>query len=501
MNHHRKRIHGILRGLESARQSSSFEGRFGRIFRTLPKADFPDDALNLLAEAMSARAEGEPTPETERDDEENVAISAGYTYLGQFIDHDITFDPSSSLQQQNDPDALVDFRTPALDLDNMYGRGPDDQPYMYQEDGKKFLMGRSLTGSDFDSNVIDLQRTNPSKGDKRAIIGDPRNDENVIVSQLQAIFLRFHNRMVDLFPDEDFATIQRYVRWHYQWVVLNDFLPTVIGEKTWKEILPHIDKKTNVLKDPPDLKFYKWKNDPFIPVEFSVAAYRFGHSMIRPIYRLSQTVPRFEIFSNDPKTSLTGFREFPSIWAIDWRLFFDFGNKPNPLSAQRIQPAYKPDSSLVNPLAKLPPSIAQKPANLALRNLRRGKSMGLPSGQDVARKMNIPVVPDSKLKVGKANADGQKENPTLVSLHPSFVGKAPLWYYILAESQQAFKNNNTPLVLGPVGGRIVGEVLVGLMLGDKHSYLTQEPEWTPFNSLLKKGKFGITELISAAIKG
>ena len=115
--------------------------------------------------------------------------------------------------------------------------------------------------------------------------------------------------------------------------------------------------------------------------------------------------------------------------------------------------------------------------------------------------MNIPVVPDAKLKVGKANEDGQKENPTLVSLHPSFVGKAPLWYYILAESQQAFKNNDTPLVLGPVGGRIVGEVLVGLLKGDKHSYLVQAPDWTPFNSFLKKGKFGITELISEAIKG
>jgi hypothetical protein len=501
MSKNNKRMHGKLRGLESARHSSTFEGRFGRMFRTLPKATFSDDALNLLADAMSAEAEPNPTPETKKDDEENSAISAGYTYLGQFIDHDITFDPSSSLQKDNDPDALVDFRTPALDLDNIYGRGPDDQPYMYQEDGKKFLLGRTLTGSDFDANVRDLQRNTPDKGDKRAIIGDPRNDENVIISQLQSIFLRFHNRMVDMFPDEDFETIQRFVRWHYQWIVLNDFLPTIIGEKTWKEILPHIGKKTNVLVDKPDLRFYKWKKDPFIPVEFSVAAYRFGHSMIRPIYRLNQGIPRFEIFSNDPKTSLVGFREFPSNWAIDWRLFFDFGNNPNPLSSFRIQPAYKPDSSLVNPLAKLPPTIARKPANLALRNLQRGRSMGLPSGQDVARKMGIPVVPDSKLKVGKANEDGQNDNPGIKDVHASFEDNAPLWYYILAESQLAFKNNDTPIVLGPVGGRIVGEVLVGLMMGDKHSYLTQEPAWKPFNSLLnKKGEFGITELISQAVK-
>ncbi len=498
MSHKHIRKHGEIRGLNDVPSSSISEGRFGRMFRTLPKAHFDDNALNLLADAMVAEPEPNPTEETEKDDEEST-ISAGYTYLGQFIDHDLTFDPASSLQKENDPNALVDFRTPRFDLDNLYGRGPDDQPYLYEQGGKKFILGRTLTGSTLDTKVQDVQRNNPSSGDKRAIIGDPRNDENVIVSQLQAIFLRFHNRMADEFPTADFESIQRLVRWHYQWVVLYDFLPKIIGKKTWGVILPNIEKKIDSEHYKSVLNFYKWHNEPFMPVEFSVAAYRFGHSMVRPIYRLNQTIPRFAIFSTNPLTSLTGFREFPSQWAIDWRLYFDFGNNPDPLSPQRIQPAYKIDSSLVNPLGNLPTSIGGKIPSLAFRNLKRGVAMGIPSGQSVARKMGMHVIPDEKLKVGKANEDGQKDNPTIASLDPSFRNNAPLWFYILAEAQQAFKNNDTPIHLGPVGGRIVGEVFVGLMQGDKHSFISRDPLWEPFEAFKKNGKFGIAELISAAI--
>ena len=494
--------HGVLRGLDNVTASSSFEGRFGRMFRTLPRAHFTDSALKALADAMTAAKEDKPTPETEDDDEENPGISAGYTYLGQFIDHDITFDPASSLQQLNDPNSLVDFRTPRFDLDNLYGRGPDDQPYMYEKDGKKFILGRPLLNSDLDKNTKDLQRNSPSTGDKRAIIGDPRNDENVIVSQLQGIFQRFHNRLVDLHPHADFATVQRLVRWHYQYLILHDFLPTIIGKEMLLKILPHLGKANgDIHKDKPSILFYVPSKEPYMPVEFSVAAYRFGHSMIRPIYRLNQVVPRFQIFSMDPTTSLTGFREFNNQWAIDWRLFFDFGDGGVPKTSKRIQPAYKIDSSLVNPLADLPPSIATGITSLALRNLKRGNSMGLPSGQSVARKMNIPVIDDKDLKVGKANEDGQKANPSIVKVDPSFAGHAPLWYYILAESQLQFKDNSTPIHLGPVGGRIVGEVFAGIMLGDSHSFLSQHPEWKPSKDFLNsKGNFGIADLIKQAIQ-
>src|SRR2546427_6993576 len=144
---HRKLMgrHGEIRGLEAHGRSDQFEGRFGRMFRTLPPAQFDAGVLHDLAAAMTAEFEATPTPETEADDEENTGISAGYTYLGQFIDHDLTFDPASSLQRQNDPSALVDFRTPRFDLDSVYGRGPDDQPYLYA-DGRLFLLGDTLTG-------------------------------------------------------------------------------------------------------------------------------------------------------------------------------------------------------------------------------------------------------------------------------------------------------------------------------------------------------------------
>ena len=290
------------------------------------------------------------------------------------------------------------------------------------------------------------------------------------------------------------------MRWHYQWVVLHDFLPTIIGQEMLESILPHLREPTSN-KYKPDLRFYNPRNEAFIPVEFSVAAYRFGHSMVRPIYRLNTTLPdRQIIFSLDPNVpNLTGFREFPSTWAIEWNLFFKMGSAPN-LGPTRVQPAYKIDSSLVNPLGNLPPSIASQVPSLAERNLLRGLRMGLPSGQAVSRKMAVPVIPDDQLKVGKATEEDSRTNIRLIDISPKFRGNAPLWYYILAESQQGFKTDSTPIRLGKVGGRIVGEVFVGLLLGDKHSFLNQDPLWQPILEFMKDGEFGMAELIAQAMK-
>src|SRR5262249_55431914 len=190
----RPQHHGVMRGLDSTSGSPMFEGRFGRIFRSLHAAKFFPEDLEALGEEMTAVPEDDVTPETQVDAEESSVISAGFTYLGQFIDHDITFDPMSSLQKQNDPNQLVDFRTPRFDLDSVYGRGPSDQPYLYEDDGRHFKLGRRLTGAEsFDPNVRDLPRHKSETSRARALIGDPRNDENVIVAQLHATFLRFHN--------------------------------------------------------------------------------------------------------------------------------------------------------------------------------------------------------------------------------------------------------------------------------------------------------------------
>jgi hypothetical protein len=492
------RFHGLVRGLNEVGSSPQFEGRFGRMFRTLPPARFTEEDLKNLANRMVAEVEEEESSEDEIDPEEGT-IEAGFTYLGQFIDHDLTFDPNSSLQKQNDPEGLVDFRTPRFDLDCVYGRGPDDQPYLYQDDGLRMLLGRPLSGNPHDPNTRDLPRNSPDSGPRRALIGDPRNDENVIVSQLQGIFLRFHNRVVDFVQGTDaiFEDVQRFVRWHYQWVVLHDFLPRIIGRETLESILPHLKKKGgSIRKDKPDLRFYDPKKEQFIPVEFSVAAYRFGHSMVRPEYRLNTTLPnRFPIFPD-----LVGFGEFPNVWAIDWSLYFDFGNNPPDHGPNRIQKAYKIDSSIVNPLGKLPVPIGGKFPSLAERNLLRGLRMGLPSGQEVAKKMEINPIPDDDLRIGPATEEDHEENPRLVDISPRFRKNAPLWTYILAEAQQQFRKNDTPIHLGPVGGRIVGEVFVGLLLYDKHSFLNQDPTWEPFQDFQKAGKFGMADLISQAMK-
>jgi Animal haem peroxidase len=524
----RPQIHGIVRGIDSVASSPSFEGRFGRMFRTLPAAKFFPEDLEALGLEMTANPEKDAqgnltaTPETDRDDEESLdksnkpIIAAGFTYLGQFIDHDLTFDPMSSLTKTNDPDQTIDFRTPRFDLDSVYGRGPDDQPYLYEDDGRHLKLGRPLTGAEsFDSNACDLPRHTSTKGGRaRALIGDPRNDENVIVSQLQVSMLRFHNFMTDhLGASTPFDEIQRQVRWYYQWVVLHDFLPTIVGTEMVYKVLPHLDPKNKktIQEAKPDLRYYKWKNEPFIPIEFSGAAYRFGHSMVRPIYRLNKTLKsgdpningrQFIFTTQDSPQGLNGFREFPANWAIDWSLYFDMGISKQPaLGVDRIQPAYKIDTSLVNPLGNLPPSIASTIRSLAARNLMRGASFGLPSGQDVAREMCVPVIPDKLLRVGKANQGGAKENLPITDFGDSFKGKAPLWFYILAEAQQAYKDDTTPLHLGAVGGRIVAEVFAGLLFGDSHSFLRQSPTWRPDAAFCNKNnKFGMAELIKLAIK-
>src|SRR5262245_50821834 len=207
---------GGIRGDNFAPRSSLFEGRFGRLFRSLPAAEWPKEALLALGDKMTAEPEVDEQdprlpaaapedPNTRmQDDEENAGIPAGYTYFGQFIDHDITFDPMSSLMKQNDPDALIDFRTPRLDLDSLYGRGPADLPYMYV--GNRFRLGRPLFENAKKSPSLDLPRFNDpfNPGPKRALIGDKRNDENVIVSQLHASFLQFHNRLVEADPGASF---------------------------------------------------------------------------------------------------------------------------------------------------------------------------------------------------------------------------------------------------------------------------------------------------------
>lgn len=485
--------HGVpLRGLMATKASPLFQGFFGRMFRYLHPAKFghtdADNVANLtaLGAAMSA---GFDKPFDGPDPEES-GTPALYTYFGQFVDHDITFDPSSSLQKQNDPDALIDFRTPAFDLDNIYGRGPGDQPYLY-DGGNAFLLGDPLGGGD--PGARDLPRNGAPAGRRRALVGDPRNDENAIVSQLQGLFLRFHNRTAAENPGLEFADLQRLVRFHYQYVVLNDFLPRIVHSTVLAGL------KTGGHYDRAKLRFYRPRNAPFMPVEFSAAAYRLGHSMVRPGYRLNDAVllPIFPVPKQGLPDGLTGFREMNPAWGIDWGRLIDTDLRdydPPGDKSRRLQFAYRIDTSAVNPLADLPPSVGGPPSSLPVLNLLRGWRLGLPSGQSVARAMGVRPLRDDEILLGKfTDPPAAPEPPEVLTPIASvaggaFAGNCPLWTYALAETRANPELVKLPVTgdvsvttprLGPVGGRIVAEVFLGIAFGDSRSLLNQDPHWHP----------------------
>jgi hypothetical protein len=494
MPKHSEPVRGLMAAhLLSHQKGPQFEGRFGRLFPDLPHATFgadDDENVKNLAHLGKAMSAGFDPPKDGKDEEES-GIPALYTYLGQFIDHDITFDPASTLQKQDDPDALTDFRSPAFDLDNVYGRGPDDEPYLYDSD-KSFLRGDPLTLGDPDAR--DLIRNNAPT--RRAVIGDPRNDENAIVSQLQGLFHRFHNRALKSHPHEKFEDVQKFVRFHYQYVILNDFLPRIIHSTVLSDL------KTQGKYDKSKLKFVHIKKRPFMPVEFSVACYRLGHSMIRPDYRLNDAIllPIFPV----PETTapgfsegLTGFRAMISNWGIDWGRFIDIDIRRydgTPIqNLRRLQFAYRIDTSVVNPLSTLPEIVAKRPNSLAQRNLERGWRLGLPNGQKVAEGMGVKPLSDDQILIGKAvdnPAPGEKP-VSIITVNPVFKANCPLWTYILAEAMHNKEDVKIPVEedvtiktprLGPVGGRIVAEVFLGLMFADKHSLLNLEPNWHPENN-------------------
>ena len=287
------------------------------------------------------------------------------------------------------------------------------------------------------------------------------------------------------------------MRFHYQHMILNDFLPRIVSQ-------PVLDAlKTGGRFDSDRIRFFHWRNDPFMPVEFSVAAYRLGHSMVRPGYRLNagddMLLPIFPEPDHGFPVGLTGFQTMAERRAIDWARFIDLEQRPyggdgqTDANRQRLQFAYRIDTALVNPLAKLPPSVASDPPPvLAGRNLLRGWRLGLPSGQAVARAMQITPLRDEEILIGKAvdHPDpGEQPRPITEIANGVFAGNCPLWTYILAEAAY----HRTPVAipalggpetittpqLGPVGGRIVAEVFLGLMFGDGASMLSLDPQFVP----------------------
>jgi hypothetical protein len=483
---------------------------FGRIFPNLPPfADATDTVRAALLEVgmqggimdgdddlaagpkaliVDPTVNGNPTSTNPYGtNPDNPTMTAGSTFVGQFTDHDITFDQTSQLGQTTNPLTSPNTRTPALDLDSVFGGGPAMRPDLYVSNPDGSVGPALKIGSG--GVHEDVPRVPNGDGSYSALLGDPRNDENVMIAGLHCAHILFYNRVLsDLpnfslraFPSARNADLsQGYIQfliarevtlWHYQWLLVNEHLPQIAGQAVVSDVLANGNK------------FYRPpRGDAFMPIEFGAAAYRFGHSMVRPSYRANftsgtgdSTSPTADPFFglvfdatepdfNGPVTydrdDLLGGYPAPRRY-IGWQTFFDLGDG-------QVKNNKKVDTTISSVLFTLPiPAIAphtqQSPTVLPQRNLLRQLTWSLPSGQSIAQAMG--VAPLSAVDLADIGA-----------VYAPFATSTPLWYYILAESKIAADGLN----LGPVAGRIVAETLIGLLRADPTSYLSAFPRFTPF---------------------
>jgi len=424
-------------------------------------------------------------------------IPAGFTYVGQFVDHDITLDVQSKLDAPTNAETINNMRSPSLDLDSVYARGPALDPFLYdfpapaapptaikfalgtnQQNGPGGPGGNAGGAGMVQKTNFDVPRIsnplNPAAASLTAVIGDPRNDENLIVSQLHHTMLRFHNRVVDdlvaqNFAGDIFVEAKRLVTHHYQWAVVHDFLERICGAG------PVNGAMQSVVAPP---------GSPFrMPVEFSVAAYRFGHSMIRDTYWLNHT------FTGQPLSDVFDFIRKPNLpvrsnWVIDFNAFFETG-VPVPV----FNRARKIDSVLANGLEKLP-GFTGMMMILARRNLLRGLALGLPSGQAVAAFLGVVPLTPAQLTAGlPAN-----EVAVLNTSGNLLLKKTPLWYYVLREAVVLQQGDQ----LGPVGAAIVARTFVRMLKRDGSSYLHWPGGFTPSLPAKAAGQFTFADLVTLA---
>jgi hypothetical protein len=483
---------------------------FGRIFPSLPPfAEATDEVRAALLEVgkqggimdanddlgagpkaliITPGVNGNPTSSNPYGtNPDNPTMTAGSTFVGQFIDHDITFDQTSQLGVPQNPVSSPNTRTPALDLDSVFGGGPAMRPDLYVANPDGSVGPQLKIGSG--GVHEDVPRVANGDGSYSALLGDPRNDETVIVAGLHCAHILFYNRVLDDFGEFDlrrlpaaddadlsnayarFLIARQVTLWHYQWLLVNEHLPQIAGQAIVDDVL----RNGNRFYNPP-------ARDAFMPIEFGAAAYRFGHSMVRPSYRANFTsgtgdspnpaaAPFFALVFDSTQANFSGpitqdrddlLGGFPAPRRyIGWQTFFDLGDG-------QVKNNKKVDTTISSVLFTLPlPAIAPhtqtSPTVLPQRNLLRQLTWGLPSGQAVAGAMGVPALTSADL----ADIGG---------LYPPFAASTPLWYYILAEAKVAAGGLN----LGPVGGRIVAETLIGLLRTDRTSYLSVHPRFKPF---------------------
>lgn len=441
---------------------------FGRMFNLTPFRP-PEPLLHNLAEIMREPPASTPLWKP------YARTPAGYITFGQFLTHDLTYDPSPlpALERERNLKGLPNIRTPRFDLDPVYAE-PPVSTVAAPRIGDKFL----IANEGHASKPLDLMRT----ANGLALIPDPRNDENVLISQLHVAFMKLHNRFVDdlvaarragspLSSQPDFQAAKRLCQWHYQWLIVNDYLPEVVQRATINSIRKFGNGRFTITT-PCYTPSASATNPPWIPVELATAALRFGHSMLGVTYAVSSREQKAKTFGHDlNEPVLNGMRPIPPDLKVKWDLFFKVPGAPfRPQNKARALDSYLPPPLFDLPRPLLPPGeVHTQPFSLALRDLQRGRRYGLPSGQQVAKAM-ADKVPGTPVLENRVIFRGHP-----LGADPGWEGQAPLWFYILEEARELGKGET----LGPVGGRIVAEVFLKLLDLDKDSYLHARPIFRP----------------------
>jgi hypothetical protein len=444
-----------------------------------------------------------------------TGIPAGFTYLGQFIDHDLSFDRTEVMLGANvSPAQLLQARSPSLDLDSLYGAGPGDpeSAKFYENDKLHLKIGKTVPADGFPAmDGFDLPRGagNTAAKKRRAIVPDKRNDENLAVAQTHLAFIRFHNRVVDTLPNsvppsERFAKAREIVTKHYQWMIRTDYLPRICAASVVNNVFNNGRKAFEPNADPTDV--------PTMPIEFSVAAFRLGHAMIRQAYNWNKVFDNgggtleFLFTFSSTGGNLGGSPRLPSNWIADFRRLYDFkeANKPNlAVPAGKFNRAMRIDTTLVDPLKNLPtgsfggPNVPfNDPArNLAFRNLTRARMVRLATGQQMVtflkgKGVNVTKLTNAQIRDGKNGADlSSLTQPQRADL----IKNTPLWFYILREAEL---NNGK---LKGVGARIVAETFHRAMEGSQHSIVRDtafKPSLGPNNTT-----FRMVDLLLFAFEG
>jgi hypothetical protein len=464
----------------------------------------PEATLKKVAQAMTGGSETDGT------------IPAGYTYLGQFVDHDLTFDATTvAFGDDVSPADLLQGRSPTLDLDSLYGAGPLDavSSAFYESDRTRLKVGKTTrVGGDRARVGFDVPRVGGgSAGRDLADIPDRRNDENLVVAQTHAAMIRFHNRVVAGLgagtpAGEKFEKARRRVVLHYQWMLRHDYLPRICEGSVVKDVFDNGRKVVEPGADPLSM--------PTMPIEFSVGAFRLGHSMVREAYDWNARFPSGSgtldllFFFSGTSGNLGGDPTLPSNWIADWRRMYRFAQvgrpdlKPPP---GEFNLARRIDTRLVDPLAVLPAgsfggSVTDEGtirANLAFRNLVRARMLQLASGQQMAALLRANGVPVTTLTKAQLRGSGGRSSAQLDGLgdaqREAFLKDTPLWFYVLREAEL---NDGT---LTGVGARLVAETFHRAMEGSSHSIVRS----TGFRPSLgeKEGRFRMADLLLFAFEG